>query len=51
MLEEFQVFFKILVLNAERLKVVTKETNVDVRIEAKSNECPKKKENPTKKLK
>jgi len=39
MLEELQNFLKILILNARRLRVVTKETNVDVKIEAKSNEC------------
>jgi len=50
MLGELQNFLKILVLNARRLRVVTKETNVDVKIEAKSNECKKKKIeiNPTK---
>jgi hypothetical protein len=51
MLEELQNFLKILVLNAKRLRVVTKETNVDMKIEAKSNECKKEKKKPTKKLK
>ncbi len=43
MLEEFQNFIKILVPNAKRVRIVTKETNVNVKIEAKSNECKRKK--------
>jgi hypothetical protein len=51
MLEELQNFLKILVLNVRKLRVVTKETNVDVKIEAKSNECKRKKRKSNKRVK